>query len=190
MLFYEGRNQNNLILYRVYSLKNFKTVSMKLYFNYKIGTLLLFFLLSSISTMQAAHGKTAPNQVGIHQTLKKPKPKNHFLKRLITKKNNRIATNRQSISRGAIIALIAGSIALCCLFAPLLAAIGTGIWILGGALAIVGDIFGIITLIKIKNTDNPRKYTREKTMAVTGLVLSLLVGIIPLALLVLVLLTI
>jgi hypothetical protein len=73
----------------------------------------------------------------------------------------------------------------------LLFASGGGIVLLLAALAaIVGDIFSIRTLAKIRNSENPEDYQGSKILSIFGLVFSLLTGLIPLALLILALLTI
>lgn len=163
---------------------------MKLYFNSKVGILLLFLLLGSTSMMQAAHGKTAPSTVEFQKILKKEKPQRGLLKKIIAKKNKRAASKEKSISRPAITSIVAGGLALLCLFAPLLISVGTGIWLLGALFAIIGDIAAIVAFRRNKKSDNPTKKSKNETLATVGLVMSLLAGLIPLILLIIVLATI
>jgi hypothetical protein len=71
-----------------------------------------------------------------------------------------------------------------------LSASGGGIVLLLAALAaIVGDVFSIRTLRKIRNSEDGEDYHGSKILSIWGLVLSLLTGLIPLALLLLVILS-
>ena len=163
---------------------------MKLAFKYKIGVLLLFFLVNSSIIMQAARGETAPNSVELYETLKKEKPQKGFLKKLIAKKSKRTSSKDKAISRGAIVALIAGAAAFFSLFAPLLLSVGLGIWLLGALFAIIGDIAAIVTLKRIKKSKNPDEHGKSDTIALIGLVLALLAGVLPIILLLIALATI
>ncbi|NJN77675.1 MAG: hypothetical protein HC803_04545 [Saprospiraceae bacterium] len=71
----------------------------------------------------------------------------------------------------------------------MLSASGGALVLLFAAIAaIVGDIFSIRTLVRIRNSDDAANYRSSRVLAIFGLVLSLLTGLIPLLTLILVLL--
>lgn len=93
----------------------------------------------------------------------------------------------KNISKNAIAALIIGCLAFFCMVSPLIG-IGLWIWFIAAILATIGDILAIKALRRIKNSENKEDYKLEKRLARVGLILSLLTGLIPLAMLILVLL--
>jgi|GEM_PF-4312834 glucan phosphoethanolaminetransferase (alkaline phosphatase superfamily) len=167
---------------------------MKLRNYYQISLLILGFLLTSFSIAEAAHyqnGKSA--NVESSQLLKQKKVSvKLFLKSIFPKKAKK-SNDDKSIRNGAIIAFAVGlfSFFLLIIGIALLSASGGGIVLLLAALAaIVGDVFSIRTLRKIRNSEDGEDYQSSKILSIFGLVLSLLTGLIPLALLILALLTI
>ncbi len=63
------------------------------------------------------------------------------------------------------------------------------LFVFAGLAAIAGDILSIITLRRIKKSDDPRQHHLVKKLAISGLIFSLLTGVIPLVLLGLVLIS-
>ncbi len=113
--------------------------------------------------------------------------KKWVIKRLAKKIAKQIKETDQqdlSITKKARLGLIFGIVSILLLFVGLAA---LWLWLVAGVAAILGDIFSIIVLVKTK--ENKKLFKKERRMATWGLVLSLLTGIIPLSLLLLVVLS-
>jgi glucan phosphoethanolaminetransferase (alkaline phosphatase superfamily) len=167
---------------------------LKLQNYYRISLLIIGFLLTTCSMVEAAqHSNVKPIKVENYQPLKRKKSSaKQFVKSLFPKKN-KLSNDGNRIRNSGMIAFAIGlfSFLLLIFGIALLFASGGGIVLLLAALAaIVGDIFSIRTLVKIRNSENPEDYQGSKILSIFGLVFSLLTGLIPLALLILALLTI
>ena len=167
---------------------------MKLLNKYRIGLLTVFLFLVAFTNVKAAHYQTETRtKTDFQEVLKQKKAavKTAIFK-VSPKKIKKSKNDDNSILNGGVISLAVGigSMLLLILGIVALSVSGGGFVLLFAALAaIVGDFFAIRTLRKISNSDDPDSYRGSKRMAIIGLVLSLLTGLIPLALLVLVLLT-
>lgn len=124
-------------------------------------------------------------------SVKQPKKigvvKKWLIKRLakkIKKQLKDIDTEDLSLIKKARLSLTFGLISFVLLFVGLIA---PWLWIVAALAAILGDVFSILTLRKTR--DNKKQYNRERKVATWGLVLSLLTGVIPLLLLLLVFLS-
>jgi hypothetical protein len=168
---------------------------MKLSNNYRIGLLVAFLFLAAFTTAEAAHYQTeTQTKTNFRTVLKQKKAAAKMtIFKVIPKKIKKSNDDDESILNGGVIALaigIASFLLLILAVAAIAASGGTGfLFLLAALAAIAGDIFAIRTLRKIGNSDDPENYRGSRRMAIIGLVLSLLTGLIPLALLVLILLT-
>lgn len=164
---------------------------MKLSNNYRIGLLVVFLFLVTFTNAEAAHYQTETRtKTDFQEVLKQKKAtvKTAIFK-VIPKKIKKTTEDDKSILNGSFISLAVGiaSMLLLILGIAALSASGAGFFLIFAALAaIVGDIFSIRTLRKIKNSDDPENYRGSKKMAIAGLVMSLLTGLIPLILLLIV----
>lgn len=154
---------------------------MKLQSFYLVSLLTFIFAFTTISAEAAIHKTPTQKEV---LTKGKKKPMKIFFKKVFSKKGT--TAKDKTISKIATAAFIVGAASFFCLFAPLILSVGTGIWVAAAILAIIGDVLAITARRKIRKSDNSSDYGAEKTMATIGLILSLLTGLIPLALLFLV----
>lgn len=146
-------------------------------------------MLSTIS-VEAAHFEKPVKKQTLRQTIKTKKKvvKSFFkkIKKTFSKKIKHKSTD-DDFSKGATAAVIIGAISFFLLFLPFIIGV-FWVWILAGILALTGDIIAIRTLSRIIKSGDIEAHKQERILAIIGLILSLLTGLIPLALLFLVIL--
>lgn len=147
-----------------------------------LRTLILSFCFIMVATLstQAAYYE---NPVTTPKSQKKWEQKWKVKKQTVTEKLKKLfskSSSDESIRPLATMALICGLLSIVGLFVGFFYSL-TVIIILAGVLALLGDIFAIQALRRIRNSENPREYRGSRVAAIVGLVLSLLTGLIPLA---------
>ena len=159
---------------------------MKSFVTLKFSILTLLFILFSALSTQAAYHKNTTTPVEIQKSWKKQfKQRKQTIKQkfqtLFTKSNN-----EKNISILALVSIILGALSVIGLvvgFIILLIGSTSGLFLLfTGLVALLGDIFSIATLIKIRKSKDPKEHSRSKHLAIIGLILSLLTGLLPLGL--------
>lgn len=131
-----------------------------------------------------AENNTIENQEKSKINLAEKILKSKIGKWVIKKFSNAKITSKQMNTLGTV-SLIVGAVSLISLF--LIFTVTWGWWVAFG-LAILGDILSIITLI---NTAGQKKdFKKARTLAWIGLILSLLTGLLPLTLFILILISI
>ncbi len=161
---------------------------MRLQTQFRIGFLLISFLLASFSMAEAAGGENAiSTEIKTQQTIKtKPSKRKRWLKKYILKKIKKKSKD-ETIMQNARLSLFIGIFSL--IFLVLGGVSSIWFFLAAAIAAIIGDILSIGTLLKIRKSENPKDHRISKLMARGGLILSLLTGLIPLILLGLVLAT-
>ncbi len=154
---------------------------------------LILFLLFSISFIQsnsAVHSERAEikKEKPVKAAKKKGKIKD-WVKKIVSKRLLK-TTSDSKIKKFANLAIIFGVAAVVLLVITVLFGIQASVaWLFipTAIFAILGDIFAILTLRKSRH--DKKSFQIERRRGVVGLVLSLLVGLLPLALLLLVLIS-